>query len=511
MPGALAPCLMVQGSASGVGKSVIATAICQVLAQEGFRVSPFKAQNMSNNAAVTGDGGEIGRAQAAQAEAAGVAPSVLMNPVLLKPEADNRSQLVVLGRAIGSYTAQEYWARRPSIWPTITSSLRELRRTSDVVVIEGAGSPAELNLRGRDIANMRLARHARARVLLVGDIDRGGIFAQLLGTLDLLPPEERRLIVGLLVNRFRGYRRLFEGGVRILRRRSGLPVLGVLPYEPELDVPDEDSASLDRPRPRVASTLRAALIAYPRVANFDDLDPLRHAGVDVDIVRRPEALGWPDLIVLPGSKSTIDDLLWLRRSGLAAAVMRAAAGGVPVLGICAGYQMLGQSLEDPDGVEGPSRSTPGLSLLPVVTRFRSPKRTRQVHGTIAVGSALGPSGTPFRGYEIHSGVTRRSAGSPFALLTGGQVAAEEDGAVSPDGLVLGTSVHGLFADPHASRALVSSLAKRRGVAPPLAAPSVDAGAWFRSAVDIPELMTIFGLRSASRRRRRKGVPAAAAL
>jgi adenosylcobyric acid synthase len=500
---------MVQGSASGVGKSVVATALCQVLAEEGFRVSPFKAQNMSNNAAVTADGGEIGRAQAAQAEAAGVAPSVLMNPVLLKPEADNRSQLVVLGRAIGSYTAQEYWALRPTIWPTITSSLRKLRRTSDVVVIEGAGSPAELNLRGREIANMRLARHAAARVLLVGDIDRGGIFAQLLGTLDLLRPDERRLIFGLLVNRFRGDRRLFDGGVRILRRRSGLPVLGVLPYEPELDVPDEDSASLDRPRSRVASTIRVALMAYPRIANFDDLEPLRHAGVDVDIVRRPAALGWPDLIVLPGSKSTIDDLIWLRRSGLAAAVMRAAAAGVPVLGICAGYQMLGESLEDPDGIEGPSRSTPGLSLLPVVTRFRSPKQTRQVHGTIAVGSALAPSGTPFNGYEIHTGVTRRIGGSPFALLADGQEAAGEDGAVSPDGLVVGTSVHGLLADSHASRAVVNSLAKRRGVAPPSPAPLVDAGAWFRSAVNVSELSTISGLGSTGIRRRGTGAPAAA--
>lgn len=490
----LAPCLMVQGSASGVGKSVVATALCQVLAEEGYRVSPFKAQNMSNNAAVTADGGEIGRAQAAQAEAAGVAPTVLMNPVLLKPEADNRSQLVLLGRAVGSYTAQEYWARRATIWPTITSSLRELRRTSDVVVIEGAGSPAELNLRSRDMANMRLARHAKARVVLVGDIDRGGIFAQLLGTLDLLRPEERRLIVGLLINRFRGDRRLFDGGVRILRRRSHLPVLGVLPYEPDLNVPDEDSASLDRAMPRLVSTLRAVLVAYPRVANFDDLDPLRRAGVDVDVVRRPADLGWPDLIVLPGSKATIDDLLWLRQSGLAAAVMRAAAGGVPVLGICAGYQMLGESLEDPDGLEGPPRSIVGLSLLPVVTRFRAPKRTRQVRGTMAVSSALAPMGTRFNGYEIHTGVTRRHDGSPFSLVTGGQDVAEEDGAVSPDGLVVGTAVHGLFADSSATEAIVAGLARRRGATLPAGSASATAGAWFRSAVDIPALISVFGLR-----------------
>ena len=494
MPAALAPCLMVQGSASGVGKSVIATALCQVLAEQGYRVSPFKAQNMSNNAAITADGGEIGRAQAAQAAAAGVAPSVLMNPVLLKPEADNRSQLVLLGRAVGSYTAQEYWARQSTIWSTITSSLRELRRTSDVVVIEGAGSPAELNLRSRDVANMRLARHAQARVALVGDIDRGGIFAQLLGTLELLRPEERRLIVGLLVNRFRGDPRLFESGVRILRRRSHLPVLGVLPYEPDLNVPDEDSASLDRPRPPSASSLRAVLVAYPRVANFDDVDPLRRAGIAIDVVRRPADLGWPDLIVLPGSKATIDDLIWLRESGLATAIMRAAAGGVPVVGICAGYQMLGESLEDPDGVDGSPRSMPGLSLLPVVTHFRSPKRTRQVQGRIAVSSALAPSGTRIVGYEIHTGITQRHGGSAFALVTGAQDMAEEDGAVSPDGLVVGTSVHGVFADSEAIEAVVAGMARRRGVGLPDASRLVAAGAWFRSAVDISAVNSILHLK-----------------
>jgi adenosylcobyric acid synthase len=301
----------------------------------------------------------------------------------------------------------------------------------------------------------------------------------------------------MIVNRFRGDIRLFDSGVRILRRRSRLPVLGVLPYEPDLNVPDEDSTSLDRPQPRVASTLRVVLVAYPRVANFDDLDPLRRAGVEVDVVRRPGDLGWPDLIVLPGSKATIDDLVWLRQTGLAAGIMRAAAGGVPILGICAGYQMLGESLEDPDGVESLSRSMPGLSLLPVVTRFRSPKRTRRVEGTVAVDSALAPSGTRFSGYEIHTGVTQRNDGPPFALILDGQNVVEEDGAISQDGLVVGASIHGLFADSHASRAIVTSLARRRGVVPPLGSPSVDAGAWFRSAVDIPALISILGWKSRS--------------
>ncbi len=259
-------------------------------------------------------------------------------------------------------------------------------------------------------------------------------------------------------------------------------------------MPDEDSASLDRPRPRVVSTLRAVLIAYPRVANFDDLDPLRRAGINVDVVRRPAGLGWPDLIVLPGSKATIDDLAWLRQSGLAAAIMRAAAGGVPVLGICAGYQMLGELLEDPEGLEGAPRSMPGLSLLSVVTRFRGPKRTRRVHGTMSVDSALASSGTRFEGYEIHTGVTRRRDGSPFALIVGDKDVVEEDGAVSPDGLVVGTSVHGLLGDFSTTQAVVASLARRRGALVPTGPASVAVGTWFRSAVDIPALMSTFGLR-----------------
>jgi adenosylcobyric acid synthase len=305
------------------------------------------------------------------------------------------------------------------------------------------------------------------------------------------------LIVGLLVNRFRGDPRLFESGVRILRRRSHLPVLGVLPYEPDLNVPDEDSASLDRPRPRSVSSLRAALVAYPRVSNFDDVDPLRRAGIAIDVVQRPADLGWPDLIVLPGSKATMDDLIWLKQTGLATAIMRAAAGGVPIVGICAGYQMLGESLEDPDGVDGSPRSMPGLSLLPVVTRFRSPKRTRQVQGTIAVSSALAPSGTRIVGYEIHTGITQRHGGSAFALVTGAQDIAEEDGAVSPDGLVVGTSVHGVFADSDAIEAVVAGIARRRGIAVPNVSPSFDAGAWFRSAVDVPALISMLGWKSRS--------------
>ncbi len=416
-PSRLAPCLMVQGSASGVGKSVVATALCRVLREEGFRVAPFKAQNMSNNAAVTADGGEIGRAQAAQAEAAGIEPTVEMNPILLKPEADDRGQLVVRGRVVGSYAARDYWRHRGELWPVVTASLDTLRRGYDVVVVEGAGSPAELNLRRSDLANMRVARHAGARVLLVGDIERGGIFAQLLGTLDLLPASERRLVRGLIVNKFRGDRTLFDDGARILARRAGVPVLGVLAYEPRLPVPPEDTQSLEtRPAVDATASLHAALIAYPRLSNFDDLDPLQAAGVDVRVVRSPGELGLPDLIVLPGSKATIADLTWLRGSGLATAIVRAGGQGVPIMGICGGFQMLGDWIEDPDGVEGPSASVPGLGLLPVRTRLTEVKTTSLVEGTTSSGTSLVPSGTPVHGYEIHVGVSELGSAVPFASI-----------------------------------------------------------------------------------------------
>jgi adenosylcobyric acid synthase len=487
---------MVQGSAAGVGKSVIATALCRVLAEEGFRVAPFKAQNMSNNAAVTADGGEIGRAQAAQAEAAGIEPTVDMNPILLKPEAEDRSQLVVRGRVVGSFTAREHWARRSSLWPVVASSLRALRQSHDVVVIEGAGSPAELNLRGHDLANMRVARHARARVLLVGDIERGGIFAQLLGTFDLLPPGERRLVAGLIVNKFRGDATLFEDGLRLLARRSGVPVLGVLPYEPRLPVPPEDSQSLDDRAPAAVGAVRVGLVAYPRISNFDDLDPLRAAGLAVDVVRTPGDLGLPDLVVLPGSKATIADLEWLRRTGLATAIVRAAAAGIPIVGICGGFQMLGERLDDRDAIEGRARTVAGLGLLPARTRFRAPKVTRRVAGrVIAQDGELLPAGTAFSGYEIHTGVTDLGSAQPFASVQVGSAGeAHPDGAISEDGLVLGTYVHGLFGSPAIVDALVGALWRRRGWgAAPWSQVSdtfAPLAAWFRRGVDVGAILAM---------------------
>ena len=495
----LARCVMIQGTASSVGKSVIATALCRVLRDRGWRVAPFKAQNMSLNAAVTPAGEEIGRAQAAQAEAAGIPPRALMNPILLKPEGDGRSQVVVLGRVRGSVAAREYWTTRRALWPTVRDALRGLRGEFDVVVIEGAGSPAELNLRGSDLANMRVARACGASVVLVADIERGGVFAQVLGTLDLLRPAERALVKGVLVNKFRGDRELFASGVRALRRRAGVPVLGVLPYAPDLGVPPEDSLSLaDTPR---EGALDVAVVRYPRISNFDDFAPLVAAGARVRYVSAAGALGVPDLLVLPGSKATIADLEWLRGCGLGARIRALADAGVPILGICGGFQMLGVELHDPHGADGAPARVHGLGLLPARTRFTDAKRTVPVAGAVASPTALGAIvGMDVSGYELHLGITERDGCPPFADLvrstTGERVT---DGAVSADGLVVGTYVHGLFGGPSVREALLGALARRRGIAfAPTALPADPYAAvagWFAASVDVDGFLAAVGLAS----------------
>jgi adenosylcobyric acid synthase len=486
---------MVQGTASSVGKSVVATALCRVLRDEGMRVAPFKAQNMSLNAAVTPAGEEIGRAQAVQADAAGVPARAIMNPILLKPESDGHSQLVVLGRARGTVAARDYWREREDLWPIVTGALRELRREFDVIVIEGAGSAAEMNLRRTDVANMRLARAARASVLLVADIERGGVFAQVHGTLSLLPGSERALVRGVLVNKFRGDPALFESGITTLRRLSGVPVLGVLPYVEDLGIPPEDSLSLDdAPRP---GALDVAVIRYPHVSNFDDFAPLAAAGAGVRYVRGPAELGVPDLLVLPGSKTTIADLEWLRERGLGAQLLRLFDAGVPIIGICGGFQMLGEELADPAGVEGVPRRVRGLGLLPVRTVFTSAKRTVPVHGRVRAGGLFASlAGTAFDGYELHVGDTDRNGCMPFAELDGAG-GPSADGAVSADGRVIGTYVHGLFARAELRDELLATLARRRGITfqPRAAAadPYAAVARWFREAVNVPRLLRAVGL------------------
>jgi len=461
---------MIQGTASAVGKSVLATAICRLFARAGYRVAPFKSQNMALNSSVTVDGGEIGRAQAAQAEAASVEPTVDMNPILLKPEADDRSQVVVLGRPVASATFGEYARMKPRLLDLVRESLERLRRAHDVVIVEGAGSPAEINLYEGDIVNMRVARLADAPVLLVGDVDRGGVFAAFVGTLALLPAEDRARIAGFIVNKLRGDARLLAPGLGELTARTGVPVLGVVPYIAESLVPAEDSLSLeDLERGHGAAALQVAVARLPWIANFDDFEPLaREPGVRVRLVSRPEQLADAALIVLPGSKNTAADLGWLRDRGLADAIVAAAAAGRPIVGICGGYQMLGLAVHDPDAVESPATTTAGLGLLPVVTRLEREKTTVRVRGRVTADA--GPfglaAGADLDAYEIHVGRTDvRTARRPFRILARRSREMDEcEGALNKNGNVVGTYLHGLFANDALRRALLRSVAARAAVA-----------------------------------------------
>jgi adenosylcobyric acid synthase len=495
---------MVQGTASGVGKSMLTAALCRIFARAGYRVAPFKSQNMALNAAVTLDGGEIGRAQAAQASAARIEATVDMNPILLKPEADRRCQVVVLGRAVGSLDWREYVAMQQVLLPVVAESLGRLRRDFELVLIEGAGSPAEINLRESDIVNMRVAHLGEAPVLLVGDIDRGGVFAALLGTLHLLPPRDRARVQGLVVNRFRGDAAVLAPGLVELAARAGVPVLGVVPcLEPRL-APSEDSLDLDDPaRWGEPGGLDVVVVRLPLVSNFDDFEPLAaEPGVRVRFARSAGELHGADLVVLPGTKATVADLGWLSATGLADAIRRAAAGGCPVLGICGGYQMLGAAVDDPEGVESAAPTTPALGLLPTVTTFAPTKTTVRVRARVT--SRSGPfaraAGREFEAYEIHAGRTSPGATSPFAIVArGGSAVDEMDGAVTASGSVLGTYLHGLLADDALRRALLEHLAERKGIAadPRWGAPQVDRYERLADAVaralDVPAIAKLVGL------------------
>jgi adenosylcobyric acid synthase len=437
-----APVVMVLGTASSVGKSTLVTALCRIAARRGLRVAPFKAQNMSNNAAVTADGGEIGRSTAVQAAAAGILPTVQMNPILLKPEGERRSQIIIEGQCWRTLDAHDYWQRKALLWAVVTRNLDALRARYDLVIAEGAGSPVELNLKPRDIVNTRVATYAQARTLLVGDIDTGGIFAQLLGTLMLLEPEERALIKGLIVNRFRGDLTLFADGISILEQRSGLPVLGVVPWLEHLGLADEDAVALERGAPPTGSGLRIAVVRLPLIANFDDFDPLAaEAGVVVCYIERPEQLKGAAAVILPGTKHTLAARHWLREHGFDQALQTFPGA---VVGICGGYQLLGERISDPHGVEGNGGDAVGLGLLPVSTWFSSEKRTIQV-----VGESRAPwaPGAALAAYEIHMGrTTSVHTDSALARITRrGTLAVDAtDGAIAANGRVWGCYLHGLF-------------------------------------------------------------------
>jgi adenosylcobyric acid synthase len=452
-----AMCVMVLGTSSGAGKSWLATALCRWYARQGLRVAPFKAQNMSNNArVVAADGGapgEIGSAQYFQALAAGVEPDVRMNPVLLKPERDDHSQLVLLGQVHPQLGAMPWRERAPLLWPVVRDALDALRAAHDVVVIEGAGSPAEINLQDVDLVNLRVAAHAQARCLLVTDIDRGGAFAHLYGTWALLPPEHRALLRGFVLNRFRGDEALLAPGPEQLRQLTGVPTVATLPMVWQHGLPEEDGVFDERAAPGEVR-VRIAIVAWPRISNLDEFQPLKNVpGVRLQWARTPAEVAGADWVILPGSKNTAADLRWLRAQKLDRAVVDHANAGGRVLGICGGLQVLGEALVDPDDIAG---NGPGLGLLPLVTQFAATKTVRR--STVRFEPLVGPwsalAGLAVQGYEIHTGRTSQHAG-----MAAGRIAlADGLGWQNEEGNVLGVYLHGLFEDPAVLHALFGAAA-----------------------------------------------------
>jgi adenosylcobyric acid synthase len=467
--------LMIQGTASSVGKSIIVAALCRIFQQDGYKVAPFKAQNMALNSFVTKEGGEIGRAQAVQAEAAGIEPSIHMNPVLLKPEADAKSQVIVLGKVAQNLEASKYYQYTPHLLKIITDSLNKLRSCYDIVVIEGAGSPAEINFREREIVNMRVARIAQSPVLLAGDIDRGGVFASLVGTLRLLTREERALVKGLIINKFRGDLELLKPGLEMLMKHAKKPVLGVIPYFHGINIAQEDSVYLDeRPVPPANGNLQIAVIHLPHLSNYDDFDPLEEHGCTVFYVNQTSELNNPDLIILPGTKTTISDLRYLQQCGLAQAIIQRVKSGTPLVGICGGYQMLGKKIADPDKIESPEGYADGLGLLDSETIFNRTKTTTQVKAQVSADNGLlkGMEEIEISGYEIHMGQTISHSHQPaFKIVeTSNGEKGYFDGAIDINGIIFGTYIHGLFHNADFTQSFLNRLRQIRGLPPVSTSP-----------------------------------------
>ena len=455
-----AKCIMVQGTMSGAGKSLLCTALCRIFAQDGYKVAPFKSQNMALNSFVTRAGLEMGRAQVVQAQAAGVEPDVRMNPILLKPSSDVGSQVIVNGEVRGDMPARAYFRQKKALIPEILRAYESLAQEYDILVIEGAGSPAEINLKADDIVNMGLAKLVDAPVLLVGDIDRGGVFAQLYGTVALLEADERARICGLVINKFRGDVEILRPGLAMLEEKTHLPVLGVVPYT-RADIEDEDSLSERLQSSKAVKPLDLAVVRLPHISNFTDFMPLEQQPLlGVRYVQNVRELGSPDLIILPGTKNTVADLLWLRQCGLEAAVQKLAKRGTPVLGVCGGYQMLGRTLDDTLGCEsGQPQTLRGLALLPTDTVFTAEKHRAQVTATAAAPFA----GASLTGYEIHTGRTTVQ-GSAFCTQADGT----PEGCVQ--GTVFGTYLHGLFDSGELTEKLAAYLCRQKGLCPEAAAP-----------------------------------------
>ena len=445
----MAKSIMIQGTMSNAGKSLLCAGLCRIFRQDGYRVAPFKSQNMALNSFITADGGEMGRAQVVQAEAAGIPPDVRMNPILLKPTTDVGSQVIVNGKVLGNIRAKDYYKRKLEFVPDIMEAYHSLEEEFDVIVLEGAGSPAEINLKQDDIVNMGMAKLADAPVLLVGDIDRGGVFAQLYGTVALLEPDERARIKGTIVNKFRGDVSILEPGIKQLEDLCGVPVAGVVPYL-HVDIDDEDSLTERFHTSSQRKLIDVAVIRLPRISNFTDFSPFeRYENVSLRYVGKTEDLKDPDLIILPGTKSTIADLLWLRQSGLEASILKAASGGVPVFGVCGGFQMLGKRIADPNGVEAAGvTEIAGMGLLDTETVFYGEKVQTQTKGVLSGISGIfrGLNGLEYEGYEIHMG-------------RGG----EKGAPVVDKGSVYGSYVHGIFDKGGICDEILRALCDRRGV------------------------------------------------
>ncbi|MBR6267091.1 MAG: cobyric acid synthase [Selenomonadaceae bacterium] len=464
--------IMLQGTSSHVGKSILTTALCRIFYREGRRVVPFKAQNMALNSYVTKEGLEMGRAQVAQAEAAGLDPMVDMNPVLLKPTGNSCSQVIIMGKPIGNLSAREYHKGYSlKAFDAVKDALKRLDSAYDTIVIEGAGSPAEVNLKANDIVNMRVAKHLNAPVLLVADIDRGGALASLVGTLELLEDDERDLVKGLIINKFRGDVTLLTPAVEFLEKKTGKPVLGIVPYIEQMGIDDEDSVSLeDKKTGSVGGDLRIAVIRTPKISNFTDFDCLAgEEDVSLSYAQKPEELKGADLIILPGSKNTSEDMLYLEKSGMADTLRQERENGTPIIGICGGYQMLGEEILDPHHTESGLDSTKGLGFLAMRTTFAEEKLTRQVeadcHDLHFMDSTI--SATGMAGYEIHMGHTDFTGEvmHPFTVKRDADSQSVPEGLVSKDGLVFGTYIHGVFDHDGFRRGILNAIRKRKGLAP----------------------------------------------
>ncbi len=468
-------CIMLQGTGSHVGKSVLVAALCRIFLQDGYKVAPFKSQNMALNSYVTRDGGEMGRAQVVQAEAAGLAPSVLMNPVLLKPTGQATSQVIVLGRPVGNMSAKEYHEKyNTRVLGVVEDALNKLKSEHEIIVIEGAGSPAEVNLQATEIVNMRIARMADCPVLLVADIDKGGALASVVGTLELLEPADRARVAGIIINKFRGDVKLFHPAVEFLEKKTGVPVLGIVPYFQGFRIQEEDTIpeeTLKAGMKTVENKLDVVVINLPHISNFTDFDPLEdEPDVQLRYVGKANKLGNPDLIIIPGSKNTIHDITYLEKTGLASLIIEQEKRGIPIIGICGGFQILGRELHDPLHTESEIDSVKGLGLLDMTTTFYPDKITTQVQAKV-IGSGPffnGMQGQLVKGYEIHMGRSEIGEGVIPAFRIVERSTKEVnilDGAVRPDGRVFGTYIHGIFDNDAFRRRVLDVIREKKGWGP----------------------------------------------